>query len=81
MISTYTNSSRDIISQYVCVATDLYIRTHLLNFDHSSFSFYLMFIEILLKSTDDAACYENVNEQCMKMFFTVSYYLMYFYFV
>ena len=50
-----------------------------------SFFFFFLFNihRNIAKVNCDATCYENVNEtmyECMKMFLTVSYYLMYFYF-
>ena len=44
IISAFTNSSIVIVSKYVYMTTDLYIRLYLYNFGLSSFSFCLIYI-------------------------------------
>ena len=45
MISPFTNSSIEIVSKYVCIATDLYVSLYFYSFDLSSFPFCLIYTE------------------------------------
>ena len=44
MISNFTNSSVDIVTKYLCIATDLYVRLYLYNIDISAFYFSLIYL-------------------------------------
>ena len=53
------NSSIEIVSKYVCIATDLYISLYIYNFDLSSFPFCLIY-------TGNIADIENVPEAAIR---------------